>query len=121
MLPIKSRLNKESFQKVLKEGVFMHSTGFYLKFLGPASPGLRGTNIPLSMFAFVVPNKVKKTSVGRHLIKRRASAVVEKHLSSLKPGLSIIIFAKKDVSTLPYKEIEVEIMELLKKAKLVIE
>ena len=95
----------------MKEGVFFHATNFYLRLLD------RNDGLP-TLFAFVVPNKVKKTSVGRHLIKRKMSAVVEKLLITTKPGFLAILLAKKDVSTLPYKEIEKEIIELLKKAKI---
>lgn len=110
MLLIKIRVKKESFAKIMKEGVFVHGTNFYLRFLAD-----RGA-LP-SLFAFVVPNKVKKTSVGRHLIKRRMTAVVESRLDIIKPGLSVIFFAKKDVSSLPYTDVEKEMVELLKKAK----
>lgn len=92
----------------MKEGVFMHSANFYLRFL------VRKDEKP-SLFGFVVPNKVKKTSVGRHLIKRRMSAVVEKLLITLKPGISAIVFAKKDVSKVAFSEIEKELVELLKR------
>ena len=111
MLPIKRRVKKESFPKIMKDGVFLHAPNLYLRFLD------RKDESP-SLFGFVVPNKVKKTSVGRHLIKRKMSAVVEKALSDIKSGLSVIIFCKKDVSTLSYTEIEKEILELLMKAKI---
>ena len=105
----------------MKEGVFVHATDFYLRLLDrkDAKP---------SLFGFVVPNKVIKTAVGRHLLKRKMSAVVENLLTTLKSGFSAIFFArpngssgraKKDVSRLPYLEIEKEIFELLKKAKIV--
>ena len=111
MLPIKSRVKKDLFPKIMKEGVFLHGNNFYMRLLN--------RNDTLSpLFSFVVPNKVKKTSVGRHLIKRRLSAVVEKLLITLKPGISAIIFAKKDVSKAPFGEIKKEITELLKKAKI---
>jgi ribonuclease P protein component len=109
MLPIKSRVKKELFPKIMKEGAFVHGTDFYLRFID------RKDSLP-SLFSFVVPNKVIKTSVGRHLLKRKMSAVVEKLLITLKPGISAIIFAKKDVSKVPYGEVEKEITELLKKA-----
>ncbi len=108
MLPINSRVKKELFPKIMKEGVFLHGINFYMRFLD------RKDSLP-SLFSFVVPNKVKKTSVGRHLIKRRMSAVVEKLLITLKPGISAIIFAKKDVSKAPFGDVEKEIIELLKK------
>ena len=111
MLPLKSRVKKVDFPKIMKEGVFLHGNNFYVRYLD------RKDSLP-PLFSFVVPNKVKKTSVGRHLIKRRMSAVVEKLLITLKPSISAIIFAKKDVSSLPFSEIEKEIVELMKKARI---
>ena len=95
----------------MKEGLFFHATNFYLRILD------RKDGLP-SLFAFVVPNKVKKTSVGRHLIKRGMSSMVEKLLITIKPGFSVIFLAKKDISTLPYIDIEKEIIELLEKARI---
>jgi len=95
----------------MKEGVFVHGDNFYLRFL------LKNDQSP-TLFSFVVPNKVKKTSVGRHLIKRKMTAVVEKALSDIKNGWSVIIFTKKDISKLSFNEIEKDIWELLKKAKI---
>ena len=111
MLPKKSRVKKESFSKIMKEGVFLHTPSFYLRVQD------RRDNSP-SRFSFVVPAKVKKTSVGRHLIKRKMTSAVEKVLLDIKPGLSVIIFAKKDVFTHTFSEIEKEVLELLKKAKI---
>jgi len=113
MLPIKYRVKKDSFTKIMKEGVFVHSPNFYLRFIDKKDQ-------LSSQFSFVVPNKVKKTAMGRHLIKRRLSAVVEKLLTTLKPGFSVVFFVKKDVSQLPYSEVEKEVVELLKKVKLLI-
>jgi ribonuclease P protein component len=107
MLPIKNRVKKESFEKIMKDGVFVHSPNLYLRFLD------RKDGLPAT-FGFVVPNKVKKTSVGRHLIKRRMSAVVEKLLITIKPGVSAIFFVKKDVLKKTYGEMEIEIKQLLK-------
>lgn len=95
----------------MKEGVFVHGDNFYLKILD------RKEESP-SLFAFVVPVKVIKTSVGRHLLKRKMTAVVENLLITFKSGYSCIVFAKKDVSALPYSAIDIEITNLLKKAKL---
>lgn len=94
----------------MKEGFFVHGSSFYLKYLNNKD------NKP-PLFSFVVPVKVKKTSVGRHLSKRKMSAVIEKVYSSLKPGFSVVIFNKKDISKMPYFEIEKEILELLKKVE----
>ena len=111
MLPIKRRLRNESFDKVMKEGVFVHSDNLYIRFID------RKDN-QTSLFSFIVPIRTKKTSVGRHLIKRRVSSVVEKALQDIKPGFSSLIFVKKDISPTPYFKIEEEVLELLKKTKI---
>ena len=95
----------------MKEGVFMHAEHFYLKFLD------RKDNKP-SLFAFVVPVKVQKTSVGRHFIKRKMSAVVEKEIALIKAGFSGIFFAKKDIFTVPYSDIKEEINKILMESKI---
>jgi ribonuclease P protein component len=111
MLTTNRRIKKESFGKIMKDGLFLSSKSFNLRLLSTQDTSL-------TRFAFVVSTKVNKTSVGRHLIKRRMSAVVENLLISLKPGFLALFLVKKDVSTLPYKELTLEITEILKKAKI---
>jgi ribonuclease P protein component len=111
MLPIKRRVKKESFGKIMKEGVFVHAEDFYLRVLD------RKDGRP-SIFSFVVPAKIEKTSVGRHLIKRKMTAVAEECLPEINSGFSVIIFLKKDISSLSYEEIKEEIKGLLIKAKI---
>lgn len=108
MLPAKRRIKKEFFLKIIKDGYFVYGDNFYLKLLA------KNDQLP-TLFAFVVPLKVKKTSVGRHLIKRKLSAVIENILPNIKSGFYIILFIKKDViSSSDYKK---EIVDLLSKAQ----
>ena len=111
MLPIKRRIKKELFPKIVKEGSFVHGDNFYLRLLDRQD----GKD---SLFAFVVSAKVKKTSVGRHLIKRQLSAVIEGVLPVIRVGFYCIVFVKKDVTTLPFGEIKKEVIKLLEKAEL---
>jgi len=111
MLPIKRRVKKESFEKIMKDGVFLHSVNFYIRYFN------RKDDLP-SRFAFIVPAKVMKTSVGRHLIKRMMTAGVEKKLPAIKQGVSCIFFIKKDISAFSTSEIGKEIVAILEKAKL---
>jgi len=111
MLPIKRRIKKDSFGKIMKEGVFVHADNFYLRLLD------RKDTLP-SLFSFIVPAKIKKTSVGRHLIKRKMTAVVEKNLPHIKEGFSCLVFVKKDPSPISFPEIEKEIKNLLIKGKI---
>lgn len=66
--------------------------------------------------AFVVSTKVKKTSVGRHLIKRRMSAAVENLWGELGKGLALVFTCNKDISKQTFEEIKSEVWELLLKA-----
>ncbi|MEI6190908.1 MAG: ribonuclease P protein component [bacterium] len=118
MLPIKRRVKKESFAKIMKDGVFLHAPNLYLRFLCPTSLELHGANLQASRFGFVVPNKVKKTSVGRHLIKRSLTSIVEKVLPEIRNGFSCLFFVKKDITLISNQEIEKETIDLLKKAKI---
>lgn len=111
MLPAKRRVKKESFTEIMKEGVFVSGQNLYLRFK------VKNGSTP-SLFAFVVPNKVEKTSVGRHLLKRRLSGVVEKLLIDVKSGTSIIFMVKNNFSLLSSIELEKEIYSLLKRANL---
>jgi ribonuclease P protein component len=106
MLPINKRVKKDAFPEIMKKGRFLHGENLYIVSLD------RKDALP-SRFSFVVPAKVKKTSVGRHLIKRRLTAVVEKALTQIKPGFSAILYAKKDISAFSYQKTEKEILELL--------
>jgi len=111
MLPTNRRIKKESFEKIIKDGLFLCSENYNLRFLD------KKDNSP-TLFAFVVPVKVKKTSVGRHLIKRKLISVVEKQLNNIKTSFYCILFVKKDVSLQPYEKIQKEITDLFKKAKI---
>ena len=111
MLPIKRRIKKESFTEIVKGGVFVHLDSFYLIYLD------RKDNLP-SRFSFVVSSKVNKTSVGRHLLKRRMTKVVEERLLEVKFGFSCLVYAKKGASSLLYSELKTEILKLLIKSKL---
>jgi ribonuclease P protein component len=95
----------------MKDGLFLYSENYNLRLLD------RKDGFP-TLFAFVVSVKVKKTSVGRHLIRRRLTSVVEKQLNNFKTGFSCLIFVKKDVSSLSYEKIQKEINELFEKAKI---
>lgn len=111
MLPIKRRIKKELFPRIAKEGSFVHGDNFYFRLL-------ENKDEKPSLFAFVVSAKVKNTSVGRHLIKRQLSAVIEGVLETIRGGFYCIVYVKNDVSHLPHQAIKKEIIKLLEKARL---
>jgi ribonuclease P protein component len=108
MLPQNKRVKKEMIPKILRNGSFLSGEHFTIQYLDRQDQ--RSTR-----FSLVVSGKVDKTSVGRHRIKRKMTAVVESILNTVKPGLSVLIFAKKTAAELPYQGIQKEIVGLLSK------
>lgn len=108
MLARPFRVKKADFLNIIKNGQAVHSDHFYAHFIH------RPVAEP-SLFAFVVSNKVSKTAVGRHRIKRQMSSVVEENILKIKASWSIIILAKKGAATLPSLKIKQEISFLLNK------
>jgi ribonuclease P protein component len=105
MLITKKRVKKELFPSIIKGGRTISSPNFYIRFLEQKES-------KTSLFSFVVPNKVVKTSVGRHKLKRKMSAVVEKNFKIIKNNLICLVFAKKNPPKLIYLEIETELLSL---------
>ncbi len=68
-------------------------------------------------FAIVVSKKDEKTSVGRHLIKRRISGYIEKNLAKIDPKVkkTIVFFMKKGNGPLDYKEIKKDVEFVINK------
>jgi len=68
-------------------------------------------------FAIVISKKIEKTSVGRHLIKRKISSYIEKNLTKINPNFkkTIVFFVKKIEKPLIYNEVEKDVDFVLKK------
>lgn len=122
MIPKKSRITRENFEKVMKKGGLLNSSLFSLRFL--QNP------YKTTHFSVVVSKKVAKTAVSRNRIRRRAYSVLKKEVySSEKPyppeqgvrswGGFIILFAKKGAETAKFVDFQVDISYLLNKAKIV--
>lgn len=65
---------------------------------------------PFGGSAVVVPKKVVKKAVNRHLLKRRMRAILLPHSSSSRV---LVVYAKAGASKLPFGEIERELSELI--------
>ncbi|MFQ5661670.1 MAG: ribonuclease P protein component [Candidatus Paceibacteria bacterium] len=101
---------KQLFNEVLKKGKSYHSPHVSLKVLSVARS-------EKSSFYFVVSGKVIKKAVKRNLFKRRGRSIARQ--SGAKPGYVGAFFAKKGAGALEFAEFKAEILDLLKKAKLI--
>ena len=109
MLNKKYRATRTDIEKTIKNGFVVDSPLFYFK--------VSKENTEKISFAIVVSKKVEKTSVGRHLIKRRISGVLEKKIDKIRPDFKkiIVIFAKKTEKIPKYSEIKNFFEEMMSK------
>ena len=110
MLPRKNRVNKGVFGEVLKTGRVLISQNLSFRYL----------NLPQNLLpprlAVIVPAKTEKTSAGRHFLKRKISAVLEKNLLQIPKGFIGLVFVKNKIFQPIYQEIEKEVLFLLHKS-----
>ncbi len=81
----------------------MHSTHFSLSYGNAEAAGLGGSGV-------IVPKKAVKSSVARHLLKRRLRAFLLPHSA---PSRVFIVSARAKADTLSYKELESELSALI--------
>ncbi len=109
MLNRKYRATRPNIEETIKTGTSVFGMFLYAKISRKEAekPG----------FAIVVSKKNEKTSVGRHLIKRKISSYIEKNLSKINPNFkkTVVFFMKKTKETLSYKEMEKDIEFMLEK------
>jgi len=102
MLRRPSRLPREGFRAITlgKRLVAPHFSISYGKGVGAASPG---------QAAVVVSKKVARTSVARHLLKRRVMDIASPRTGK---GVSFIVYARKGATELSFKAIKAELEPL---------
>lgn len=71
-----------------------------------------------SKFACVISKKAGKKAVARNKLRRRSYSIIRRYLPDLKEGGAIILVFKKGATELSYLELEKNILEIFKKAKL---
>ncbi|MBI5420771.1 MAG: ribonuclease P protein component [Parcubacteria group bacterium] len=104
-------LRTHNFEEVFKKGK-KATTPFFVVYA-------RENGLSLSRFAIVVSLKVSKKAVERNLVKRRIRSFIHIKLASFKKGYDVIIRVQGGaVVTLPYQELEKELIEVFSKAHL---
>lgn len=110
MLSKQNRLNRDSVAEIFKKGKSFSSDNFILK--------ITPIEQKESAFAFVVQSKTTKKAVERNKLKRRARSVVRNILNSIKNNIGVIVFLKKSSIDMTYKEMNEELANLFKKARI---
>lgn len=113
MLPFKRRLNKENdILAVIRKGRML--SGRIMTVRSLPSP------FHESRFGFLVSKKISNRANQRNLVKRRLRHAVLQHLSQAKSGFDFLFTARPKILGSSYKEIEVEVYELLSRAGVIL-
>lgn len=72
----------------------------------------------VSRFAFVVSKKVDPRATARNEMRRKVRAGIESLLDQVKEGYSFVFYPSKEALGVNSQEIQVELLEILKKEKL---
>lgn len=104
MLPKKERLDTKRFDEIIASGRNINAGAFYLKAL----------NNDLLRFGVVIPKKVAKSAIKRHLLKRRVFNSIKEN-KGLFPVADYIVFANKDVLDMNMSQITENIKNMAQK------
>jgi len=111
MLSRSNRLTRsKDFQRIYDHGQTYRGSHLMIK--------VSENKLSTSRFGIVVNKKVSKKAVARNKIKRRIRYLLGKELFQLKPGYDIIVITYPKIRDQAYKIIEENLMEVLRKAKL---
>lgn len=106
MLAKENRLSKNGdFQVVFKKGKMLKGRCLSIGFLK--------NRLEANRFGFVISNKISKSSVVRHKIKRRLSGAIFSVLPEIKKGFDFVVLALPVIKDKTYKEIKEDIVEIL--------
>ncbi|MCC6323580.1 ribonuclease P protein component [Candidatus Nomurabacteria bacterium] len=107
MISKKNRINKGLFDKIFKEGKFIHSPIFMFKYT--KTLGNKG------FYSFVAPKTVAKSAVKRNSLRRKGYNTLRN--IGILDGISGIFFYKKGSSGANLKEIKESIELVLRNIK----
>jgi len=68
-------------------------------------------------FGFIIPKRVVSLVTKRNVIKRRVKTILSKHLQKIRP-FDILFFPKPGTIKLKFPDLEQELIEVLKKARI---
>ncbi len=108
MTPQVNRLDKKTFDFIMKAGRPVHSALFTLRYV--KNPDILGK------FAFVAPKSVEKQANKRNYLRRKGYNALRPLLKGLKAS-SGIFFIKKEAKNAPFEQWTKEVGDLVDKLK----
>ena len=112
MLSREYKLKRDKdFKSVFKQGRYYRSNFIGIKFLK--------NNLKFNRFAFVVGLKISKKAVIRNKIRRQLEEIIRLNFDQVKISFNLILLPEKGIINKNYQEIKKELINLLKKIKLI--
>ena len=109
MLNHKYRATRTNIEETMKSGTSITGKFLYAKISRNEAKDMG--------FAIVVSKKNEKTSVGRHLIKRKISSFLEENFSNINPNFkkTVVFLVKKTKDPMDYIEVKKDVEYILEK------
>lgn len=111
MLNRKYRASRPNIEETIKTGLTVMGKFLYAK--------ISKKDTDKAGFAIVISKKNEKTSVGRHLIKRKISSYIEKNIDKIGSDFkkTIVFLVKKVNEPISYIELEKDVEFVLGKSQ----
>ena len=110
---MKYKLKKDNdFKKVFNQGKHYQKDFIKIKFLK--------NGLEINRFGLIVGLKISKKAVQRNKIKRQLEEIIQLELEQMKKGFDVIILVNSEIIEKKYQEIERILIELFKKAKVIV-
>ncbi len=107
MIPRRLRLSRKDFESVVRGKELMRALGPHFSISHGPAPSAGGCGV-------VVSKKVEKSSVKRHLLKRRIREVLRSYCS---PDEVLIVYARPGSQNLSFEELSKELTEQIERRK----
>jgi ribonuclease P protein component len=109
MFSRKNRIPREKLEEIIKQSKSLSSDFFNVKYLE--------NNLHFPRFAVIISKKVCKSSVGRHLLKRRLASIVSGEQKNL-PNKDYVFFLKKESTKESFKNLKTSFERFINKNSL---
>lgn len=97
MFSRKNRIPRETLEQIIAQSKSLGSDFFNVKYIE--------NNLDFPRFSIIVSKKVCKSSVGRHLLKRRFASVVRAYLNTFNRK-DYVLFIKKEAVEQNFKTLK---------------
>ena len=109
MFSRKNRIPRERLEEIIKQSKSSGSDFFNVKYIE--------NKLDFPRFSIIVSKKVTKSSVGRHLLKRRLCSIINSEANYFS-GKDCVFFIKKEASKEPFKNLKSSFKRFIEKNSL---